>query len=189
MTPYTDGSLVQGPYPWTQQVFNPSPMPPSDQSCAFNSNVHASIDVEDLAKVFSNGLNRHSEPKIQHSRHHRVFRGNFNQISRSPYQQVQRDFNCRSDCSDFCPIYENYSNCGDFNGGLPHGFGIPCTEAQWLACPVNNCPVFEQGTGNWNLTPAYPNQRLDGTEFYRDDYRNYCPLRDDEDIQSLEDYL
>ncbi|XP_063991616.1 hypoxia-inducible factor 1-alpha-like isoform X2 [Diachasmimorpha longicaudata] len=77
-------------------------------------------------------------------------------------------------------------------------FGIPCTEAQWLTCPVTNCPVFDdttRGQGwNWNLTPAYPNVRLDRSleecQVYRGNYGGYCPLvNDDEDGQSFEDYL
>ncbi|XP_011306728.1 hypoxia-inducible factor 1-alpha-like [Fopius arisanus] len=162
--------------------------------CAFNSNLHRSIDVEDLASVFGNTVKNNSHPKIQHSRHHRVFRPN--QISRSPaYQRVQPErFNCSSDCYEFSSIYDNYNCNGNFSGGIQQSFGIPCTEAQWLACPVNDCPAFQdragQGLGwNWNLTSAYPSLCLDGSECraYQTDYRS-CPLVNDE-RQCLEDYF
>lgn len=118
-----------------------------------------SVDVEDLALGFPSvektpPYGRKS--KIQHTRHHRVFRASSNIMSRVLSSPVAYEFGNRfygnfgNGCYDGCGVLDTHENqCDDFIGvastssmSIDNNFGVPCTEAQWLACPITHCPAL-----------------------------------------------
>lgn len=180
----------------------------------------STIDVEDLANVFAPSsslkIPYNDEPRVHHSANHRVFRGSFNQQqSRSivPYQcsqQQQQVTNCLdNDCWNNCPSSSpqyHQQNVDYHNQNINYHESnklsfYPCTETQWLNCPVTNCPVYSSTSLNYDFYQQKLNyhqgyeQNLnypDEFDYYRDNYPNYCPLiqdDDDDDRQCLEDYL